>query len=152
MLAEFPGALLRAWDPLAGVVPRAAAVPVLARAAFADDVVLPRLKEFALLCADADSTLAACVDGGVARVTTERLPTLCDGTPVVRGDCPPVTEECVGLALAVFIRCALLSAEDGTAPPTLLTIAPEVNAALEAEVTPLRAIMFVLRMAFVLLL
>ena len=85
-------------------------------------------------------------------MTTERLPTDFEGTPVVRADCPPVTEECVGLALAVFIRCALFRAEDGTAPPTLLTSAPEVNADLEAEVTPLRAIALVLRRALALLL
>jgi len=38
----------------------------------------------------------------------------------------------------------LLSADAGTAPPTLLTAAPEVKAARDAEVTPFLAIALVL--------
>jgi len=70
---------------------------------------------------------------------------------VVRGVCPPSTEDRVGLTLAVFIICAFFSAEAGTAPPTLFTAAPEVNAARDADVTPLCAIALAFRKPAVLL-
>jgi len=69
-------------------------------------------------------------------VTTLRLFADAGGTPVVRGVCPPRTDDFVGLTLAVLMTWPLPIAEAGTAPPTLLTAAPEVNADLGAEVTP----------------
>ena len=90
-----------------------------------------------LACATAVSLLPnlAGPAGGRALVTTLR-PAVDAGTPLVRGVCPPRTDDRVGLMLAALRGCALPSAEAGTAPPTLLTAAPEVKAARDAEVTP----------------
>ncbi len=62
----------------------------------------------------------------------------------MRGVCPPSTEDLVGLTLAELSVCALFRAEAGTAPPTLLTAAPDVKASFDAEVTPFLAIELVL--------
>lgn len=135
--AELPAALALA---VSGRLPAAedlAAAPVF-EGLFLAFSAAPRDDAAALPRADADCVPAKpdWCEGGVARVTTERLAVV-RGTPVVRGVCPPRTEDRVGLTLAVFIMCAFFSAEAGTAPPTLFTAAPEVNAARDAEVTPL---------------
>jgi hypothetical protein len=103
-------------------------------------LVAPCPVEFALLRVAAWALLKlAGRAGGVARVTTERFALAAEGT-LLRGVCPPSTEDRVGLTLAVFIVCALFSADAGTAPPTLLTAAPDVKASRDAEVTPFLAI------------
>lgn len=68
-----------------------------------------------------------------------------EGTPLVRGVCPPNTDDRVGVTLGELSDWAFPRAEAGTAPPTLLTFTPEVKADRGAEVTPLLMTSFVLR-------
>jgi hypothetical protein len=69
-------------------------------------VLVPRFAAGVLLaCAAAVSLLVnfAGPAGGRALVTTPRLLADAEGTPLVRGVCPPKTEDLVGLTLAVLM-------------------------------------------------
>ena len=96
----------RSAPPAAGVLCAPLFAPLTPLcAAFADVPTFEALcvPEFVLelLCAVADWALLklAARAGGVARVTTERLADAAEGT-LLRGVCPPSTEDLVGLTLA----------------------------------------------------
>jgi hypothetical protein len=68
-------------------------------------------------------------------LTTLRLNAEAGGTPRVCGVFPPSTDCFVGFTLTPLNIVPLPSCEAGTAPPTRLIAAPEVNAEEGAAVT-----------------